>query len=361
MPIGDNSICHPLIYPFNITSTPGSGTLALSSATTFIAFSVLVRAAVTFTKFRFYGSGTGTVNSVTVELQADNGSGSPSGTALDTGTITSYGNTAAWRECNNFTGNQTLTPGATYWIVIKNTSTTPASNYPTVTFAYGMLPPWVNTDSSQVRHYKKSTTDGSTWASAVGTCVAYMAGFADGSWYGVPGYAGGYFNTAGVDRAYTGVELGGVGVTPDEAWLNVVGIWGWIRRVGSPGALRLKIYAGTSLLCQSMDIPQAQTSVSAAAISGLFDKVITVSPRTLIRAMITAEGGDNASNYYYLSGQFCDADYPQNAPSLVTYTRIDGGVATDTAGKHPAIALLLDAKQPFAVPPINRRQFNSMR
>jgi len=349
------------IYPFNISSTPASGTLALKSATTFIAYSVILRQAATFNKFRFYGSGTGTVNSVTIELQADNGSGSPSGTALDTGTITTYDNTIAWRECTNFTGDQVLTAGTLYWVVIKNTTGTPASNYPTVTFVYGLLPLWTNTDSSQCRHAKKHTTDGSTWSNQVGNIISFMAGFTDGSWYGCPGQSGGYFDASGVDRAYDGVELGGVMQVPDNVWLNVVGVWGWIRRASKPGALRFKLYSGVSLLGTSLDVPQANTSITATTISGYFGRSIIVPPKTILRATISAAAGDNAFNYYYLSGVVADANYPDNAPTPFTYTRVESGAATDTAGKHPALALLLDGARPFAPPPINRRQFNSMR
>lgn len=351
----------PSIFPFNIIATPGSGTLAMNAANTYMAFSVLVRSAKVFSKFRFYASGTGEINSITVELQADNGSGNPSGTALDTATITTFDNTAAWREAT-FTGAVSLTAGATYWVVIKNTTGTPTSNYPTVTFTYGLMPPYVNTDSIQVRFAKKSTTDaGSTWANQTGTTGCYMAGFTDGSWYGVPTTTGSYFNTSGVDRAYSGVELGGVGVTPDDMWMNVVGAWGWIRRVASPGVLQFKLYAGTSLLAQSLDVPQAQTSTNAVAINGFFGRNIRIPPKTLIRLTITADGGDNASNYYYLSGQTGDANYPDNAPTPFSYTRIESGAATDTPGKFPAIALILDGYSPAFPAPINRRQFNAMR
>lgn len=357
--LNNNKLWAMPIFPFQITTTPGSGTLALNTATTYIAFSLLVRKAVTFNKFRFYSSGTGTVT-VGVELQADNGSSSPSGTALDSGTITTYPTSGQWRECNNFTG-YTLTPGATYWVVIKNTSATPESNYPTVTFNYGMMPPWVNTDAVQVRNFKKSTTDGTTWASGVATTAGVLFGFTNGTWMGVAATTGGYFYTSGVDRAYSGVEIGAVGLTPDFAYLNVIGIWGWIRRVLNPGDLQLKLYSGTSLIGQCIDVPEAQVNTGAAAISGFFPSNVLVPPKTIFRMTLTATAGDNASNYYYTSGQNCDTDYPDNMPSNLQETRGVGGVFTDTAGRVPAMALLLDGNQPFVAQPLNRRQFNSMR
>jgi len=213
----------------------------------------------------------------------------------------------------------------------------------------------------QCRHAKKSTTDGSTWASQVGTIACFLAGFTDGTWYGSPCQTGAYFNTSGVDRAYTGVELGGVMQVPDNVWLNVVGVWGWLRRVADPGALRFKLYSGLSLLGTSLDVPQAQTSTTATTISGYFDRSIIVPPKTILRATFTAAGGDNASNYYYISGLTGETGYPDNKPTPFIYTRIVDGAATDTDGKYPALALLLDGAQPFVQPPINRRQFNSMR
>lgn len=351
----------PSIYPYLIVGTPATGVFHMSTADYFIAYSVFNRTAKVLSKIRFYASGTGVVNSVTVELQADDGAGAPSGTALDSATITSFDNTIAWREAT-FTGAVSLTAGATYWLVIKNTTASPGSNYPSVTFGYGMMPPYVNTDASQVRLAKKSTTNaGSSWANQVGTCACYMVGFTDGTWFGVPAISGGYFNITGVDRAYTGVELGGVGLTPDDVSLNVVGVWAWVRRVLSPGNLQFKLYAGNSLLAQSLNVPQAQTSTSAVAVNGFFARNIVIPPKTLIRLTITSDSGDNASNYYYLSGQTCDTNYPDNAPSPFNYTRIESGAATDTVGKHPAIALLLDGYKPAYPLPINRRQFNSMR
>lgn len=354
-----DAIWRPIAYPFSIIATPGQSSMSLSSATAYIALSLIVRKTCTFNKFRFYASGTGSPT-VSVELQADNGLGNPSGTALDSGTITSFPTSAAWRECNNFTG-YTLSPGVTYWVVIKNTSGSPSTNSLSVTFVYGMMPTWSNTGQAMVRFCKKSTTDGSTWASYVGTMAGFLFGFTDGTWAGTASSAGAYFSVTGVDRAYSGVELGAVGYVPDFACLNVVGIWGWIRRVGSPGALNLKLYSGTSLVGQCMDIPEAQTSTSATTISGFFAKNILLSPKALIRMTITAAGGNNASNYYYLSGHTCDNNYPANAPTTFKYTRLASGVFTDTDTKYPAIALLLDGDRPFVQAPLNRRQFNSMR
>lgn len=359
--INRDPLFRQLIYPTYINATPAINTAAMNSATYFMGFSLITRFAQTFNKFRFYATGTGTNVTVQVELQADNGAGSPSGTALDTGTLTFSSNTAQWREVSNFSG-YTLTPGQLYWVVVKNITATPASNYPTVTFSYGQMPIWVNTDATQCRFYKKATSDGSTWGSAAGTVASIMFGFSDGSWVGSPVVTSAYFSTSGVDRAYTGVELGGVMTTPDNVMLNVVGIWGWIRKIGSPGDLQLKLYLGQSLFAQCIDVPAAQTSTSAASISGFFSRPVVLPPKAKIRIMHTSTAGDNTSNYYYLSGQTYDSNYPDNAPSVVdTYTRLASGTFTDTAGKCPAMALLLDGANPFLPLPLDRRKYSTLR
>jgi hypothetical protein len=135
---------------------------------------------------QFYIRKVGSPSNATVRIVADNGSGSPSSTVLDTATLGdssgagAVGTSYSWVNAT-FSSNAELTPGVTYWLVIDGS--THSSRYYVLaannTYAGGggklyNGSAWVNTSPSGLDGYFKlylggltSQLGGGNWAGAV--------------------------------------------------------------------------------------------------------------------------------------------------------------------------------------------------
>lgn len=337
----------PFVYMASVLSQASQ---SLSAATTYLAFSVVPTAPKVFTKFRFYAAnltGTAASISVTVELQAD-ASGAPSNTALDTATMAAGSfSTAGWYEAA-FTGNVSLSAGTIFWVVIKPIAT----HYPSISYSTAN----VYTANNRVH----SVNSGTSWSTGYAQASGVLFGFSDGTFMGVSDALNGT-QTAVADRVYQSVEQGNV-LTTGNAWINVVGAIGVLRRSGSSGAVFFRVYHGTSLMGTSFTTPQNNVGTSGSPVIGYFDRVISIPPNSRVRVVASTNAGDSSTNYNYFYGQVWDSNYPDNAPQNIGTTKLASGTWTDNAaGRLFQIALLLHPNEPYSSGPLNRRQFNSQR
>jgi len=282
-----------------------------------------------------------------------------SGTIIETVTVPAGSWPAAgnWVTFSGFT--TTLTAGTRYWIVFKNTSAAPATDYPTLRHgSSSTLTTFSNSSSAKWGWAKNSTTDsGATWpSSSVGTAGLFI-GYSDGSYDGlaVSDISGGAAGTGGV---YANRESGVVFTTPANAKLNVRGISFFVAYAGTPtGSVRYRLYEGTTLLATTSTMGLANlTSGSWNAL--YFSSTQTLSPSTVYRAVLSETSQSDSSTNFYRVYEYtikndanAKAVLPFGGTLKQTYTAdatANPPVFTDVDTKIVPFALILDTDGEFA-------------
>ena len=280
--------------------TPGSNvsTLALSGSdgNTWVALSFVAVEALTLTEVSAIVSAlAGTGVTVTADLYSDGAAGLPNA-SIDGPRSLSVSATGR----NTWTGfTTTLTAGVRYWIVFKNATATPQTNYPTFAWYIGALGLY---EGSPIWGWSKChTTNGSTWATP-GTGVGGLGlKFTDAA---VDRYAGfpivDYNLTSGY-KVYSAREFGVKFTTPANATLSLRGLSFYCSYSGaaeSLGNLRFRLYAGDTWVADAMAIPVGNMSTSARYLAAYFSSSHTLQPNTTYRVTYGAASGGDASNYY---------------------------------------------------------------
>lgn len=354
----------PVGYPATLLGN--SSTLALSAAATWLAFQVVPDQAKTLSKVRLFlvtKTGTPAASELTCDLFSDV-SGIP-GSSLESRPADSAPASGNWMQWSGFT--TALTAGQAYWLVFKNTNATPASNSPTyqwcgVATAGNVAVPigaGSNYNAAGVMYgWNKvhTTNSGTAWATSVQSGVAGpRLEYSDATFDGLPAQAVTRPTSGGTaDRAFGKQEVGVRFNVPSGATYNVRGIWFPLAKISTPGALRFRLYRGTTLLDTTYTIAAANVTTSVGdGYTAFFAAPIAISSaNNPFRAVFgDATAGDtNAVGY---NGVLLNWD--PDATSL-TMKPMDGSlqktitadntaappVFTDTNTDVLAFALLLD-------------------
>jgi hypothetical protein len=334
------------------TAAPAVSTLALSAAATWLAFAFVPSESKTLNKVKIYVSAvSGTLTSFSCDVYSDS-AGAPGSSLSSTSTVTTMPTTGSpgWTE---FTGlSQALTAGTRYWLVFKNLTATPASNFPTVRFGNSAAVPLVLGGATAWGWGKKHSTDsGSTWA---GTAIAGSFGwrleYSDGSFDGLPIEDSSTMSvsTGGV---YSTRESGAIFTTPANCNWKVRGVVMFAQKVGTPtGNLRFRLYQGTTLLATTDVIPAANitTNVLHAA---YFSATQTLAPSTSYRVVLSESTQSDTSSNYYRSSEYLienNADSKALFPWSIKRTYFDGASWTETDTSIPFFGLIGDTDGEFA-------------
>lgn len=283
------------------------GTNNLTGATLYDSQSIILDSARTLSKLRvFNATGGGTRANIAVDciLQADN-NGAP-GTVLETKSITA-GNWVANDTWAEFTGFSTaLSANTMYWITFTNVSASPGTDYPQLIFytsASTVLPLTLGTGANAWGYVRRTSSDGTTWAAGAATMHGMRLEFNDSgaiTYWGYPFTQQAVASTVSPDqRVYGNRAYGALFTTPQGPSLKIRGIRYFHNKTGSPTDLIMSIYSGGAngaLIGSCAAIPAA--NATASQYNQVYTtSVITLSPGTDYRAVITTSGG-NTTNYY---------------------------------------------------------------
>ncbi len=338
-------------------SGPGANTLALSAAATWLAYG--------YTPSFPGGTTTKTNNGVRAFVSAVNGTlantdlscdiysdtnGVPNVSLGSTTTLTAAAPTgAAWVEWSGL--SVVVTTGVQYWIVIKNLNAVPATNFPTFRFTNQGLP-WLLAQSNNSANWgwvkKHTTNSGGAWGTAAQAVSGFRVGYSDSSYDGFPSSNAG----AGTDKAFGSTEAGVKFTTPPNGVLNVSGLAFLAQSAGSPtGNLRFRLYNNTTLLATTIGVIKPGNVTGGGWYFGYFATQV-IQPGTVLRASISNDAADDASNYFRSSGEYTidtDANSLPLMPFEGTLQRsgLSGGTWTDTNSNILPFALLLDSTGEF--------------
>lgn len=356
---------------FPIDATVGPTNLALSTATTYGAFGFQVNASETLSEVTTYYSGTtGTPTALgsTAELHTDT-TGDPTAGSTETKTLAGAPSGAGAQTWTGYT--TALTANTQYWIVFKNATATPASNFQTL--QYFQNQPSISKTSANSTitgantlggYVFKYTTDGTTWSSggnnpipAFGVRLKFSSGR----------YLGYMFTNSAQETSNTvyAARIWGVKFTVPSTWptMNVTSA---ALQVGSAGTkpasgLVYKIFSGSSTTpgaatCTSATRGAANISGSTGAytpVNFASNCVLTANQTyRLVYAVQNASDGTNGNDYrsfkFTLENSAATKAQLPFGGITTTYST-DGTTFTDTDTEAAAFQIFLDTSGEFTV------------
>ena len=340
------------IYGLISAVSSNSSSFSLNSATTFLGFSFVCHKASALATMRVYvGGKSGTPADIRASLYLDNGGiPNPSGAVAGTETTGVSVSAVGWLGFDFNINYTDLISGQRYWVVLKNYTSTPASNYPTITYGTPAFVGGGVSDNPSWGLSKASTSTGdSGWGSVAtgGGCVFELS---DGSKYGMPASV-----TTVTNISSNTTEAGEV-ITAPTTGLVVVGVDVSLYKNGSPtGGCKVKLYVNRNLVAVSEEIPEASISTTRYRYQFVFSRPIAVPPRAEIRAVVAPENY-SSGNYYILRKMSWSPEDVDMLPGMSGCVTTDGGVtwSDDVTSVHP-IGLLLQADNGFPSATVNRR------
>lgn len=357
---GQSSLIYGSPFPVGI-----SGTITMNSAAIWGGYSFIATESEITGLYLSVNSMTGTMGNIklTFALQSVDVNGKPSGIDLaSTEIIGGWVNSRLNAVPVSWTG---LTIGARYWVVVKNTSAAPATDYPLITHSITGINE--NFANPQTGIGKLQTADsGATWTTGA-AATAIICKFASGRLNVSPRDVTSSSDSA--TKMYGGRKAGVSFRTPQNAFISVSSATLLARGSGTltTGQLSCELWINGSLAAISpLTIPHGIfTSAGSAITSWPFENVI-IAPNSLVYVVNSYSAGD-ASNFLYNNNR---AGVQGNDPILKaakpcggTMSKIyyDGSTWTTTDTEYYACVLLCNPVTPFLPAPLNRRQFNSMR
>jgi len=295
--------------------------------------------------------GTDANRKITFELQADDGAGIPSGTAL-----CSFEQIGGWtaetqKKIQPSWSATTLTPGARYWIVCKNTATAPATDY--VQLYRGQVKSLVITETYNAisAPFIRRQFNGTNWTTVAlahytTLTLKYTSGLLSGMAQrkSIP-YDGAYVvtSTRSIGAQIT-VPLNSPVLNIRGVGLSFSGIHtSKIRAYINRAFVAESSYANPGLVAQYSNLPMS-LSVGPGDTLALMSETGTWSAMQPGGSIITDDTDFRSMQLW--SGCHC---------------KIESGVWYTNSLYIPSLTLYLDKDQPFSPAPINRRQFNNQR
>jgi len=194
----------------------------------------------------------------------------------------------------------TLTDEALYYVVLKNTNSTPASNL----FAKCQASPgsWQG-DGHLGGGVGWSYYDGSSWSPSEDGGALWT--WSDGETQGTAIVLGRYQT-----KLHTSAEVGNLFTLPPGVNVVVNGVSTKIQKVGTPtGTLQAKVYDGTTLVMSSNRVPpEGVSTTDSSPIQLVFASPVTLQGGKSYRVVWLNTAADSASNCYQINGEFGSLD-----------------------------------------------------
>lgn len=341
------------------------GTVALSAAATYAAYSFVSECTDTLDGLWILTNartGTDANISIAFDLRADN-AGLPATTSLETHT-----KTGGWPTTNDtqtfvdVAWTTTLTKGQRYWIVVRNVSSDPSTNYLTISHLPVTLTA-VNGSALQPWWTKYQSSDsGATWTAAAPNSTALALKYSSGLCVGTP------FSQSGVSyssiRAYGTTSVG----VEFKSFTNirVRGLVLCVRGYNSPpGPYYQDLYINRTLISSTEYLGYYSGASS-------MDAVVEIAPTDIyqgdtVAIMIRCPNGD-VNNALYLNQVRPSNDIPDLLAirpwgnTIKVAQLIDGTWTTNLSQLYtPRFGVILDKDTPFPTAPLNRRNSMLMR
>ncbi|MFA6054040.1 MAG: hypothetical protein WC769_01570 [Thermodesulfovibrionales bacterium] len=336
--------------PFNALS----GALQnLNTTGTWFAYSFIPPETKTLNVVRMFCSGNGgTLTNIAVSCDLYSSLNGAPNVSLESKSIEAGSWAAGWKEFTGFTTQ--VTNGVVYWLVFKNISVNPTTNYPQVGYQQNCVnPPYAGNFSLFSWLRKTSTDGGSTWSGTTSGVAGFRLAFSDGTYNGLPISATGNSDTKIYANSEVGVKLN----TPAGITMNVIAVAFYVTFGGTPiGDLRFRIYNGTTLLGTTLAVSKANISTAGWVLLYFpVDIVITAGTQIRVVASETTQS-DSSSNYYGLF--FATFDDTAESKALMPLgmmktSTVDATatpvVWTDDNTKGYPFALILDTAGEFGV------------
>jgi hypothetical protein len=283
----------------------------------------------------------------TCEIYSNSAGGLPNA-AVDINTgITAAIAAGNWIEFTGF--DAALTGGATYWIVVKNTTETPGTNYPTLRYFKSHIPfaGSLTSGVGECDYAVRQTTDAGTgWASATLRyyCSGWRIEYSDGGVQGLPISA--VTNASAGTAVYDAREHGALFTTPANAKMRVVGAIFGCNKAGSPTSkYRLRLYKGDTLVDTTKLIDPALVT-TRTNVRAFFATSRELDASTAYRIVLGSDDSgtcDSSNHLRCISQTYQDSDASRLLmPGRGWYQCYLSGTWTDTNTECPMIALLLD-------------------
>jgi len=344
------------------TGTP----LSFSPSTTFIAESLNAAPATLMFGYSFIADdlhlsyfwvnigavyGTDANRKITFELQADDGTGKPSGTAL--GSFEQIGGWTAdtQKKIQPSWSATTLTLGARYWIVCKNTSAAPTTDY--VQLYRGQPKPLVIADmyNAVSAPFMRRQFNGTNWTTVVAQhyttlTLKYTSGLLSGM---------AQQKTIPYDNAYAVSSTRNVGaqitVPLNSPVLNIRAV---CLHFGGTHTSKIRAYINRAFVAESSyanpGLAPQYSNLPISLSAGPGDTLALMSETGTWTSM--QPGGALITD---------DTDFRSMQLWSGCHCKIESGVWYTNPLYIPNLTLYLDKDQPFSPAPINRRQFNNQR
>jgi hypothetical protein len=288
------------------------------------------------------------------------------------GQVTVTPTSATWQTISGFTVS--VTRGTLYWVVVKNTNGTPATNnfnlqYNSAVAATGMSRYTGFASNTQAWGFthKRTTDGGSTWTGGVASPQPVRYGFSSGE------YTGGPMLTQITTTASVGLDIhtkracGARFTVPSNLRVNIIGVMIQARKTGTPtGNLIVNAYKNIgSGIPTVVGADRASFAIPQANIMTTTDGWVPM----LFTSGLAAVGGDvldfalrqtvdnsNSSNYYMPTEYTCDTDTPSLGlfgdwnPKLIKTTDDSTTAFSEGAGAVFGMALIVQSGTPFNAP-----------
>lgn len=345
------------------TDNGGTTSDNLSLGTTWQARGFMLSDARTLNTVRIYCSaktGTPLAADIHVMLYPSNTTGGgPGATATEDRTLAVDPVCPGWIETTGF--STALTARTQYYIVIKNTHGTPASNYVTIVRIQQQTDEYLSgyggNGSSWGWNWRQTTDSGTTWAggNSSGDWAGIRLGFSDSSYAGLPLFE---MNEDAAEASGT-KELGVKFVVPaDGPGLRVRAVSMINNWNGTPPTqFRYRLYTGASatptLLGTTGVIEDENITQNAGNwIPAYFSAAQLIPAGTTVRLVAGTPSGGSAGNAWTINRFKGDTD--ANSLPLYSYansltTTADGTTFTETAGTLVPFALILDTLDPYDI------------
>ena len=342
-----------------VGSSPSYTGINLNLATTQAGFSFFPSAAKTVSKVRVWdGGNTGTVTDLQCDLYSDT-AGAPNASLANRTLHNAGGIPAGVVEFTGFTTpTADVAPHTMYWVLITNTTGTPASNYPAIYYAYSL--PIYSTGTATWGWVKRTGLIG-VWGTATPNVAGYEIEYSDGSVDGWLVYSAGASAIKVYNTGAAVSEYGASFTTRPNTSLKVRGV-GWMSNkvLAPPSGLKFAIYPSTG---HTVVTGGTTATISAANINtstgyynyAYFPATITLSASTTYKVSMIYDGVDGDTSNYYRAYQFTIPTDAQSSktralgPMGGTVNREvwDGSNWTPTLTEVPIFVLLLDTDGPF--------------
>lgn len=317
-----------LVGGFLLSGSSNGTALVLNATNTQQAFSILADQDETINSVRFHVAAvTGTPGAnCQVHIYSDS-NGAPNA-SLSSVTITP---STGW---NSATGlSEAITKGTMYWVVFKNGHGTPASNNFSITNFAGLYQAAMNVGLTQSTYgwgIRKSTTDGTTWATGVSSSLGQplRLGFASGRFIGTP-FSSSQFSAGSTTDIYAKRAAGLRVTVPANFRGNIIGVIAPARKQGTPtGNLLVKAYknqAYSSLPATpdatSWAIPAGNIGTTAAGHAPfIFPSALAVVPSDVVDFFLRSSNDADTSGNSYRPGEAAFDSDADSTPLIGSWT-----------------------------------------